>query len=130
MAIDPRRKAQLVIGLSFLFGAATGGLSTYLFYSQRPQLTYSVTDVTNELTKRIGLETTQRAQVEEILSESRKQYKQVREQMRLQNQTVREATRTRIRTILSPEQQTRFDDWVREADAKRSQREREESKPK
>ena len=130
MAIDPRRKAQLVIGLAFLLGAATGGLSAYLFYSQRPQPTYSVTDVTNELSKRIGLETGQRAQIEEILSESRKQYKQVREQMRLQNQTIREAMRAKIRTILSPEQQTRFDGWVRDMDAKRSQREREESKPK
>jgi predicted kinase len=128
MAVDPRRKAQLVIGLAFLLGAATGGLSTYLFYSQRPQPVYSVTEVANELTKRLGLEISQRAQVEEILSESRKQYKQVREQMRLQNQTVREATRTKIRTILSPEQQTRFDEWVREMDAKRGQR--EESKPK
>lgn len=130
MAVDPRRKAQLVIGLAFLLGAAIGGLSTYLFYSQRPQPTYSVSDAANELTKRIGLETAQRTQVEEILSDSRKQYKQVREQMRSQNQTVREATRTKIRTILSPEQQIRFDEWVREMDAKRSQREREESKPK
>jgi hypothetical protein len=130
MAVDPRRKAQLIIGLAFLLGAATGGLSTYLFYSPRPQTNYSVSDAANELTKRIGLETAQRTQVEEILSDSRKQYKQVREQMRSQNQTVREATRTKIRIILSPEQQVRFDEWVREMDAKRNQREREESKPK
>jgi predicted kinase len=128
MAINPRRKAQLVIGLAFLLGAVTGGLSTYLFYNQRPQPVLSVTDVTNELSKRIGLEAAQRAQVEEILTESRKQYKQVREQMRQQNQTVREGTRTKIRTILSSEQQSKFDEWVREMDAKRNQR--EESKPK
>jgi hypothetical protein len=130
MPIDPRRKAQLVIGLAFLLGAATGGLSAYLLYSQRPQPIYSVTDVTNELTKRIGLEVAQRIQIEEVIGESRKQQRQVREQMRLQNQTIREATRTKIRTILSTEQQMKFDEWVREMDAKRSQREREEQKPK
>lgn len=130
MAINPRRKAQLVIGLAFLLGAATGGLATYLFYNQRPQPVLSVTDVANELGKRVGLEAPQRVQVEEILTESRKQYKQVREQMRQQNQTVREATRAQIRTILSPDQQSKFDEWVREMDAKHNQREREESKPK
>jgi nucleoside-diphosphate-sugar epimerase len=130
MAINPRRKAQLVIGLAFFLGAATGGLSTYLFFNQRPQPVLSVTDVANELSKRVGLEAPQRAQVEDILTESRKQYKQVREQMRQQNQTVRDATRAKIRLILSPKQQISFDEWVREMDAKRNQREREESKPK
>ena len=129
MSIDHRRKAQLVIGLAFLLGAATGGLSTYLFYSQRAQPALGATDVMNEMTKRVGLEAGQRAQVEEVCNESRKQSRQLREQMRQQFQTTREATRAKIRAILTPEQQPKYDEWVREMDAKRNQREHKEPTP-
>jgi hypothetical protein len=121
MVVDRRKKAQIVVGLAFLLGAITGGLSVHLYYGQQSGST-TVTEVANELTEKIGLEPAQRLQVEEILTDTRKQRKQFFEQMRPQLQAQRDSARNKIRALLTADQQQHFDQWVNELDAKRAQK--------
>ena len=122
MVADRRKKAQLAVGLAFLLGAITGGLAVHLFRAQPPQSPNSVVEVTNELTTKIGLDDTQRTKVGDILNESRKQRRELYEQMRPQFTSVRDAARAKIRGLLkTTTQQDKFDQWLKELDAKREQ---------
>jgi hypothetical protein len=124
MAADNKKKAQLIVGLTFLLGAITGGLIMHIIHSQQPGTSFVFTQ---ELNNRVGLDEGQQRKLDEIIGESRKQHKQLREQMQPQFQSIRENTRAKIRAILSPEQQNKYNQWLQELDAKRAQREAKEN---
>lgn len=127
MVADRRTKAQLVVGLAFLLGALTGGLAVRLFYGQQSQAPTTVVEVVNELTTKVGLDNEQRTQVTEILSESRKQRRELYDQMRPQFTAVRDTARAKVRTLLkTKEQQDKYDQWLKELDAKRAQQQARE----
>lgn len=126
MVTDRRKKAQLVIGLAFLLGAITGGLSAYLLYSQKTQLNNNVVDVANELSFKVGLDEAQYQKAIELLTESRKQRNDIYKQIQPQLALVRDSTRAKIRPILNTEQSRKYDLWIQELDAKRAQKTQEE----
>lgn len=125
MVIDRRKKAQLVIGLAFLLGAITGGLAVRLFYVQKSQPNNSVVEVANELTARVGLDETQHTRAIEVLTESRKQRNEIYNQMQPQLTSARDSARAKIRAMLTAEQQTKYDQWIQDLDAKRLQKSHE-----
>lgn len=122
MVTDRRKKAQLVICLAFFLGTITGGLAMRLFYGQKPQPTNSVLEIATELTVRIGLNETQRTKAIEVLTESHKQRSELYNQIQPQLTSVRDTTRAKIRAMLTTEQQTKYDQWIQELDAKRLQK--------
>jgi ABC-type cobalt transport system substrate-binding protein len=61
----------------------------------------------------------QRIQVEAVLRDARQQYKNLKLQHRPEFDAVRESARGKIRSLLNAEQQARFDQYVKELDAKR-----------
>jgi hypothetical protein len=73
----------------------------------------------DELTRSVMLSKEQRIQVEQLLAESRQQYQDLRNQMRPQYNAIRDATSKRISSILTPEQQSLYEKWTRDLDAKR-----------
>lgn len=124
-----RRKAHLIIVTAFALGIAVGASAQYLLSHQSPPpRTSTVTDVTDELANTLKLSQSQRSQVEQILNECQLQYQDIKNQTRPQFQSVRESTRSRIRALLSSEQQTLYNQWIKELDARREKRNSEEGK--
>lgn len=117
---NSKRKAQLIIFATFLLGAFSGGLATYIVQNQQAQKSTTITSVLTEVDQRLSLRPEQRSEVETILQDSRQQYKNLKEQSRPQFDAVRQAARGKIRSLLNAEQQTRFDQYVQELDAKRA----------
>ncbi len=119
--LTSRRKAHLIILTTFVLGVVVGAAGQYLLFHQAvPRSSKSVAEAADELAKVVRLDQSQRSQVEQILSETRQQYQEVKNQTRPQYLAVRDNARKRIRTLLSPEQQTLYDQWTKESDAKNS----------
>jgi hypothetical protein len=117
-----KRKAQLIIIATFLFGTVVGASGYYLL-SKQPLINQSATQpkMIDEITRAVGLSADQRSQIEQMLEDSRRQQ---REWLRTQPQiiAIRMQCRERIRTILSPEQRGLYDKWNQEQDAKKEQK--------
>jgi Spy/CpxP family protein refolding chaperone len=118
-----RRKAQLIIIATFLFGTVVGASGYYLL-SRQPLINQSAPppNTLNEITRAVGLTAEQRTQIEQMLDDSRREQQELRTQIRPQFTAIRMRCRERIRTILSPEQQELYDKWNQEQDAKREQK--------
>jgi len=127
--LPSKRKAHLIIVTAFILGVAAGASGQYLLSHQAaPRLASTTTDVTDELTRILKLDQSQRSQVMQILGDCQKQSQDLKEQTRPQYQAIREHGRDRIRAILSPEQLTQYNQWTRDLDAKREKRAAEEAK--
>jgi len=127
--LTSRRKAHLIIVTAFMLGIAAGASGQYLLFMQPPPArTSTVAEVADELTQVLKLDQSQRSQVEQVLSECQHQYQELKNQTRPQFQSVREKARNRIRSLLSPEQQTLYNQWVRSLDSKRDKRNSEEGR--
>ncbi len=124
-----KRKAHLIVVTAFLLGVAVGASGQYLLSYRAPQRAASTpNEVSDELTRVLKLDPSQRSQVTQILNDCQKQSQEVKDQMRPHLQTIREKTRDRIRAILSPEQLALFNQWIDDLDAKREKRASEERK--
>ena len=120
MFSNSKRKAQIIIVTTFLLGAFTGGLATYIAQKQQSQNATTVISIATEIDKRVSLQGDQRTQVETILQDTRQQNKELKDQLRPQYEAIRQAARAKIRNLLSADQQTPFDQYVQELDTKRA----------
>lgn len=120
-----KHKAQFIIIATFVIGIIVGAAGQYLIAHQ--SLSKSSTtgnsgkETLDDLTRFIKLTKEQRTQVEQFLVNSRQQSQELRNQMRPQYNAIRDITRKRISSILSSDQQSLFEKWTRDLDAKREQ---------
>ncbi|MEO6726617.1 MAG: hypothetical protein ABIU20_02655 [Blastocatellia bacterium] len=118
-----KRKAQFIIIATFVIGIIVGAAGQYLVTHQSLSKSNapnnSSKETLDDLTRSINLTREQRIQVDQFLADSRQQSQELRNQMRPQYNAVRDTTRKRISSILSSEQQSLFEKWTRELDAKR-----------
>jgi uncharacterized membrane protein len=119
--VGNKQKARLIILATFALGMLTGVLGTTLFMP-RPASPAGPQGMVDELAAAVRLDTAQRTQVQQILAETRQQYQEIQKQVRPQFNDIRSASRTRIRALLTPDQQLLYDEWLRQRDAKREQR--------
>lgn len=125
-----KRKAQLIVITTFLLGAFTGGLTTYLVQNQQAKNEVIRTSVLDEIDRRVNLRPEQRVQVDALMQHARQQYKEIKEQTWPQYDSVRQSARGKVRNLLSPEQQGTFDQYMQELDAKRAANRRAEAAAK
>ncbi|MGH9903367.1 MAG: Spy/CpxP family protein refolding chaperone [Pyrinomonadaceae bacterium] len=76
----------------------------------------------------LDLNDEQAAQVRAILEESRNDFRQLRTEVRPRHDALRQKARARIRAVLTPEQQKRFDEKAAERDARRRDKDRDKDK--
>jgi len=121
-----KRKAQFIILAAFILGIVVGASGQYLLLhrSVNKQVGASV-PIIDELTNRLSLTQEQRTEIDKLLAESRRQYQFLDDEVRPQYKAIRLDTRKRIATLLTPDQQTLFEQYTRELDAKREAKERE-----
>lgn len=122
--VTNKRKAQLIIIAAFVLGIVVGASGQYLMHQSLVTQSNSSQEILTELTDRLKLSKEQRDQVEQIMLDTRLQYQELRTQLRPQYNAVRDASRKRVSDILSPEQQSLYDQWNREQDIKREQRDK------
>ncbi|HEY0407582.1 MAG TPA: hypothetical protein VGC89_17740 [Pyrinomonadaceae bacterium] len=74
----------------------------------------------------LDLNDQQSTEIRAILDQTRNDYRALRTEVRPRYDTIRQNARTRIRALLTPEQQQRFDAKVAERDARRGDDERDD----
>lgn len=122
----PRLKGALLLLLAFALGAGTGALGFGLYQSRagwwgpRRDAGRFQQLMLKRLTSELNLRADQQQQVEAILRESGEEFARLRQEIRPRFQEIRERSRGRIRALLDPGQQVKFEtlaqEWERRAE--------------
>lgn len=128
-----RGKARLkiwavLIGI-FLLGGVTGAALDGVYRSRavagRPEARHRDPEEQFATMRReLNLSDEQATAIRAILEESRAEFRTLRAEVKPRYDEVRQRARTRMRALLNPEQQQRFDAKLAELDAQREERER------
>lgn len=123
-----RLKIWLVIVGVFLLGSVTGA-ALDSFYRMRASNERGGherggrrdrKDMFEEMKRDLNLTDQQATEIRAILEQTRNEYRQLRTETKPRFDAIRQQGRTRIRALLNPEQQQKFDAKVAERDAKRN----------
>jgi len=134
----PRVKGALLLLLAFVLGATAGALGFGLFQARtgwwggRRDPARMQEFVLKRLTRELDLRVDQQTKVEAVLRESGEEFARLRGEIRPRFQEIRERSRDRIRAILDPGQQAKFEtlaqEWERRAERWRGGASRPEEK--
>ena len=109
-------KAITGVCLVFILGVLAGGLITYHVITKRIQrIVFGGPQVVNELivrrlTRRLDLDASQSSQLMDIIVETRNEIKPLRAQIAPQVKDILTDTEKKVRAMLKPEQEKKFDD--------------------
>lgn len=119
-----KSKAYLIIIGAFIIGVVTGSLLMNLVVAKAP-IPQKPT-VIEELTGELVLTPDQRRKVDDIFKESRQHGKELSKIIQPQMEDIRLQTRLKVKSILTPDQQDRYEKWCtrREVDRKKSEEKR------
>jgi|SRR5271170_5194999 len=122
-----KQKAFVWVAVVFILGAALGGVFGY-FYGHRsivsaanPQLSEAERRAqrVDELTHELGLTSEQRQQLDTALAQLHAAYKSIHDQSDAQTEETRKKGRDQIRTFLTPEQEPKFEEFLKRLDEER-----------
>lgn len=124
-------KIWLVLVVVFVLGCVTGVALTGLYRSRasgdRPEARErAMNERFEKMRSELSLTDQQTTAVRTILDETRNEYRALRTELRPRFDEPRQKARARIRALLTPEQQQKFDAMVAQQDAKHD----EEQKPR
>lgn len=128
MVTNSKLKARLVILSAFTLGvlAGVGGMNLVAtIYSQEQNRS----GMLEELTRELKLNDVQRNEVQNIFKQTRKESQEIMKPVQPQLLELRNHCRAQIRNVLTPEQQTRFDEWNRRKDAEKERKEQPSPSP-
>lgn len=111
-------KIWLVLVVVFVLGSVTGAAITG-FYHAMAHNTRPHENKVEKMRHDLNLTDEQMKSVSAILDETRNEYKQLKTELKPRFDEPRQKARTRIRALLSPEQQQKFDAFVAQQDAER-----------
>jgi Spy/CpxP family protein refolding chaperone len=113
-------KIWLVLVVVFVLGSVTGAAITGFYHAMAHNDTHSAPrDRMEKIRRDLNLTDEQMKLVSAILDETRNEYKQLKTELKPRFDEPRQKARTRIRALLSPEQQQKFDAMVAQQDAER-----------
>ncbi|HYR88740.1 MAG TPA: hypothetical protein VE422_31975 [Terriglobia bacterium] len=126
-------KAKILVFAVFFIGIATGVLIAN-FYTSRVTGTPADVANTGERAQRarrdvsrfrdyLGLNETQREQMDKIMEETRSEFRKLREETQPRFQAIEMESRSKVRAILNDEQLQKYDEFRRNMDQKRRDRE-------
>jgi Spy/CpxP family protein refolding chaperone len=120
-----KQRAAIWVAVVFLLGASLGGLVGYVFAHRSVSANAPLTaqerraKKVEELTRVADLTPEQRQQLEAVLTQLHSEYKALREQSDAQINQARQQGRNQIRAILTPEQQPKFEEFLKRMDEER-----------
>lgn len=109
----------IVFVLGGVTGAALGGLYRSRAGSERPEK--AMHERFEKMRNELALTDEQTKAVSAILDETRNEYRALRTELKPRFDEPRQKARTRIRALLTPEQQQKFDAMVAQRDAHREE---------
>jgi len=122
-----KQKAALWVAVVFVLGAALSGVFGY-FYGHRSSVSAANPPLSEpqrraqrveQLTQELGLTNDQRQQLDSALSQLHAQYKSIHDQSDAQMEQARQKGRDQIRSILTPEQKPKFEEFLKRMDEER-----------
>jgi len=121
-----RLKIWLVLIAVFVLGSVTGAALTGLYRSRassdRPEARErAMNERFEKMRSELNLTDQQTASVRTILDETRNEYRALRTELRPRFDEPRQKARARIRALLTPEQQQKFDAMVAQQDAQHNE---------
>jgi Spy/CpxP family protein refolding chaperone len=129
-----KAKIWLVLVAVFVLGAVTGGALTGLYRSRasnnegREGHERLMKERFEKMRQELNLTDQQTTQVRAILDDTRNEYKTLREELRPRFDEPRLKARAKIRALLNPDQQKKFDTLVAQQDAEHNSREADNGK--
>jgi len=112
-------KVWLVLVVVFVLGSLTGGAVTGFYRAMTRPERNAPHDKMEKLRRDLSLTDDQVKSVSAILDETKNEYKALRTELKPRFEEPRQKARGRIRAVLTPEQQQKFDAWVAQVDAQR-----------
>jgi Spy/CpxP family protein refolding chaperone len=127
----PKQKAAFWVGLVFLLGAALGGVLGYVFAHRSYAATATPMTQTAKraqkvarLTQELNLTNEQQQQLDAILTDIMARYKAIHDASEPQIDQERQKGREQIRSILTPEQRPKFEEFLKHLDEERKKNSR------
>lgn len=124
-----RREVKVIVFcLVFALGVATGAVGLRVYeWSYGASVAggwgrFDRARYVSRLTRDLQLTAEQRQQLDRILDDTRAEFVKVRETIRPQIQEIKGQARGRIREMLNPDQQERFEAFLKEWDAEKQSR--------
>jgi Spy/CpxP family protein refolding chaperone len=120
------RKAAFWVGVVFLLGAALGGMLGYVFAHHTTMAAPAqMTDAqkraqkVQRLTQELDLTPSQQTQLDAIMTGVQAEYKAIHQSTEPQIDQARQKGREQIRTILTPQQKPKFEEFLKRLDEER-----------
>ena len=126
-----RLKIWLVLVAVFVLGSVTGGALTGLLYRSRASNDKPETRTRERFERmraELKLTDEQAKSVQTIIDETRTEYRALKTELRPRFEEPRLKARAKIRALLTPEQQQKFDATIAQRDAQRDTQRDEEQK--
>ncbi|HXW16987.1 MAG TPA: hypothetical protein VEJ39_01710 [Candidatus Acidoferrales bacterium] len=118
-----RRKAGLLVVLVLLLGVALGAVGTHYWearaYGHRV-IVPTHSEIVKQLIEQLSLTPEQQSQVVAITEDVHSRLRAFQDQVKPQADAIRSEGRQKIRAILTPEQQPKFDEYTRHLDELRA----------
>jgi len=126
LQVRTRLKIWLVLVAVFVLGSVTGAALTGLYRSRasgdRPEARErAMHERFEKMRQQLNLTDQQTTAVRAILDETRNEYRALKTELRPRFEEPRQKARARIRALLTPEQQQKFDAMVVQQDAQHEQ---------
>jgi hypothetical protein len=123
-----QRKAGLLVAVVFVLGAVLGGVGMHYWeagaYGGHTISGYPKhAEVIKQLTLQVGLTPEQEKQVTVVIDDVRARMHELSQQQKPQADAIRAEGRQRIRALLTPEQQPKYEKFLQQLDADRAQAE-------
>ena len=112
-------KVWLVLVVVFILGSFTGGAVTGFYRAMSRPDRNSPRDKMEKMRRDLNLTDDQVKSVGAILDETKNDYKALRTELKPRFEEPRQKARTKIRALLSADQQQKFDAMVAQVDAQR-----------
>ena len=112
-------KVWLVLVVVFVLGSFTGGAVTGFYHAMARSDRSGSHDRFDKMRRDLNLTEEQTKSVSAILDETRNDYKTLRAELKPRFDEPRQKARTKIRALLTPDQQQKFDAMVAQQDAQR-----------
>jgi hypothetical protein len=121
-----RREAALLVLVVFLLGVLLGGVGNHVWGERvwgnaapKPGIYRPKNQVIAEFTRELSLTQEEQSQLSTIIDDTRAQWNALYAPLQPQHEKIRQDSRARIRAMLTPDQQTKFDAFMQRLDEQR-----------
>jgi Spy/CpxP family protein refolding chaperone len=126
-----RSEAAVLVAVVFLLGALLGGVGNHVWGErvwgkQTPTAAAAHGQIVGDLTRELQLTPDQQKQLGSIVDDTRAQWRALYASVGAQHEQIRQQGRDRIRAILTPDQKSKFEDFMHHIDEQRQKDEQQQ----